>query len=55
MFIMIWVAAQCSSCSSGKFVDARLRYGNPETGKSEVVPAVVYVKNGKIKSIVVDR
>lgn len=44
----------CSSTQKG-FYDARLRYANPETGTSSIVPATVYVKNGKIKSIILDQ
>jgi len=53
--LLILVVALTSSCASqkGEFYDARIRYNDPSTEVSDIVPAVVYVKKGKIKSIIV--
>ena len=55
MVLLCCLALGACSSSNGVFSDATLRYGNPDTMKMETVPAVVYVKKGKIKSVIVEQ
>lgn len=50
--ILILFCLALGACSKGVFSDATIKYGDgPDTIKT--VNAVVYTKNGKIKSIIV--
>lgn len=51
--IALLTSTSCSSKTTSGFYDARLRYANPKTGSSSVIPAVVYIKNDKIKSVII--
>lgn len=53
--LLIVCCLALGACSKGVFSDASIKYGNPETGKWETIPAVVYVKKGEIKAVIVDR
>jgi hypothetical protein len=53
--LLILCCLALGACSKGVFSDASIKYGNPETGKWETIPAVVYVKKGEIKAVIVDR
>lgn len=51
--LLILFCLALGACSKGVFSDATIKYGNPDTQKMKTVDAVVYTKNGKIKSIIV--
>lgn len=55
MKLLLLCCLALGACSNGVFSDATLRYGNPDTMKMETVHAVVYVKKGKIKSVIVEQ
>lgn len=59
LVILALCAASCSSIQSVPytdkgFYDTEIVYTNPETNVTVRIPAVVYVKKGAVRSVIVD-